>query len=140
VDETGMRANPGASHKDLLSEIWPERRATWPSRGLDAGMQLGEAAQQVIVAQSGLPFVGDPEALADMMQEWMTQTACDGFNLVPAVLPDDLDSVVDTLVPLLRRRKLVRDHYSGSSLREHLGLSRPEGRYTPNAATGARVT
>jgi hypothetical protein len=54
------------------------------------------------------------------------------------VLPDDLDSVVDTLVPLLRRRKLVRDHYIGSGLREHLGLSRPESRYTPNATTGAR--
>jgi FMN-dependent oxidoreductase (nitrilotriacetate monooxygenase family) len=138
LDAPCMRANPAASHNDLLSAIWPEHRAAWPSRGLDAGMQLREAAQQVTVAQTGPRFVGDAEALADMMQEWMEQKACDGFNVVPAALPDDLDSVVDTLIPLLRQRKLVRDHYIGSTLREHLGLSRPESRYTPNAATGAR--
>ncbi len=33
-----------------------------------------------------------------------------------------MDDFVDQVVPLLQRRGLFREHYTGTTLREHLGL------------------
>lgn len=73
-----------------------------------------------------MPFVGTPEQLADMMQDWFEGYACDGFNIMPPVLPGDLDEFVDAVIPVLQERGLFRSEYSGHTLREHLGLTRPE--------------
>jgi N-acetyl-S-(2-succino)cysteine monooxygenase len=78
-------------------------------------------------------FAGTPEQLAELFATWQQRGACDGFNLLPAVLPDDLDRFVDAVVPLLRRRGMVRADYDGETLREHLGLSRPISQYTGRA-------
>lgn len=45
---------------------------------------------------------------------------------MPGYLPDGLDAIVDLLVPELQRRGLVRTEYEGGTLREHLGLPRPD--------------
>ena len=34
-------------------------------------------------------------------------------------------------MPVLRRRGLFREEYTGSTLREHLGLDRPVSQYSP---------
>ena len=74
-------------------------------------------------------FTGTPEQVADTLQEWFEQGAADGFNVMPPVLPGGLDLFVDHVIPELRRRGLFRDEYEGTTLREHLGLERPESRY-----------
>jgi alkanesulfonate monooxygenase SsuD/methylene tetrahydromethanopterin reductase-like flavin-dependent oxidoreductase (luciferase family) len=74
-----------------------------------------------------LRFVGTPLGLVDMFEAWAA--SCDGFNLLPAVLPDDLDGIVDSVIPLARARGLVRAAYDGATLREHLGLVRPRSRF-----------
>lgn len=70
-------------------------------------------------------LVGTPERIADEMQRWVEQGGADGFNLMPPSLPGSLEDVVDQLVPELQRRGLFRREYAGSTLREHLGLTRP---------------
>ncbi|WP_289138020.1 LLM class flavin-dependent oxidoreductase [uncultured Brevibacillus sp.] len=75
-------------------------------------------------------FVGTPAQLADKMEEWFLQKGCDGFNLMPPLLPEGLDVFVDEVVPLLQKRGLFRTEYVGNTLREHLGLLRPANRYT----------
>jgi hypothetical protein len=37
-----------------------------------------------------------------------------------------LQDFVDGVVPILRRRGIFRTSYEGTTLREHLGLARPE--------------
>ncbi|MDR3535750.1 MAG: LLM class flavin-dependent oxidoreductase [Acetobacteraceae bacterium] len=71
-------------------------------------------------------FVGTPETLADHMQTWLTQGGCDGFNLLPAWFPAELDLFVDEAVPILQRRGIYRHDYAGPTLRSHLGLAVPE--------------
>ncbi|GHE72560.1 hypothetical protein GCM10019059_35200 [Camelimonas fluminis] len=44
---------------------------------------------------------------------------------MPDVLPDGLDSFVDTVVPLLREKCIFRQAYTSSTLREHFGLAHP---------------
>jgi alkanesulfonate monooxygenase len=44
-------------------------------------------------------------------------------------LPEGLDDFVDRVVPVLQNRGLFRTEYEGITLRENLGLRRPENRY-----------
>ncbi|WGY01819.1 LLM class flavin-dependent oxidoreductase [Nocardioides sp. QY071] len=71
-------------------------------------------------------LVGSPEQIADSLQEWFTNEACDGIMLVPAHTPDGIEIFVDEVVPILQRRGLFRMEYKGNSLRDHLGLQRPD--------------
>jgi len=78
---------------------------------------------------SGLAMVGTPEIIADQMEEWLMERGCDGFNIMFPYLPEGLDDFVDRVVPVLQKRRLFRTEYEGITLRENLGLPRPENRY-----------
>uniref|UniRef100_A0AAU3H467 LLM class flavin-dependent oxidoreductase n=1 Tax=Streptomyces sp. NBC_01401 TaxID=2903854 RepID=A0AAU3H467_9ACTN len=83
---------------------------------------LEEAAGEPFTSDAAV-FTGTPEGLADLLQEWFQEGGADGFRLRPAVLPDDLDTIVAGLVPALQRRGLFRTAYSARTLRGHLGLA-----------------
>ncbi|WP_138495048.1 LLM class flavin-dependent oxidoreductase [Paenibacillus pinistramenti] len=89
------------------------------------GLSIIELGRRLLGARGHMQFVGTPEQLADLMQEWYEGYGCDGFNIMPPVLPGDLNEFVDHVVPVLQRRGLFREEYEGSTLREHLGLKRP---------------
>ena len=84
-------------------------------------------------------FAGTPEQIADTMEEWFTQGAADGFNVMAPVMPSGLELFVDEVVPLLRKRGLFRSEYAGSTLREHYGLARPENRYSVRGPANAEA-
>jgi FMN-dependent oxidoreductase (nitrilotriacetate monooxygenase family) len=77
----------------------------------------------------GLAFVGTPKTIADEMEEWLTMRGSDGFNVMFPYLPEGLDDFVDKVVPELQRRGLFRREYVGKTLRENLGLPRPQNRF-----------
>jgi FMN-dependent oxidoreductase (nitrilotriacetate monooxygenase family) len=92
----------------------------------------------------GLAFVGTPASIADAMEEWLHTDACDGFNVMFPYLPAGLDDFVDGVVPELQRRGIFRREYEGATLRENLGLPRPENRFfprqtAPRANGGTRI-
>jgi hypothetical protein len=72
---------------------------------------------------------GGPKRIADIFEEWFVGGMADGFILLPPYFPGGLADFVDLVVPELRRRGLFRTEYSGSTLRDHLGLKRPELRF-----------
>ncbi|MFT3853396.1 MAG: LLM class flavin-dependent oxidoreductase [Ilumatobacteraceae bacterium] len=69
-----------------------------------------------------------PGELADTLAAWAAH-GLDGFRLRPAVLPLDLEGIVDGLVPELQRRGLFRTSYDDGLLRERFGLARAPSRY-----------
>lgn len=75
-----------------------------------------------------LQFTGTADELADLLVSW-ADAGLDGFRLRPAALPHDLTRIAGELVPQLQRRGVFREQYRGSTLREHLGLTRPANRY-----------
>ncbi|PPJ32590.1 LLM class flavin-dependent oxidoreductase [Nocardia nova] len=75
-------------------------------------------------------FAGTAEQVADTIQEWFTDGAADGFNVMPAALPSGLERFVDEVVPILQERRLFRTEYEATTLRGHYGLARPENRFT----------
>jgi FMN-dependent oxidoreductase (nitrilotriacetate monooxygenase family) len=81
---------------------------------------------------AGLAFVGTPQSIADEMAIWLREEACDGFTVCLPFLPQGLDDVTQRLVPELQRRGLFRKDYEGTTLREHLGLRRPENQFFPD--------
>jgi alkanesulfonate monooxygenase SsuD/methylene tetrahydromethanopterin reductase-like flavin-dependent oxidoreductase (luciferase family) len=70
-------------------------------------------------------FVGTPQGLADRLVALKEAAGCDGFNILPAVLPDDATAFGTAVVPLLQQRGCRPPQLPGSTLREHLGLPRP---------------
>lgn len=67
-------------------------------------------------------MVGTAEQIADTLQEWVQTGAADGFTVTIDDLHDGMDAFVDQVVPVLRRRGLRPDDYTGTTLRDHLGL------------------
>jgi FMN-dependent oxidoreductase (nitrilotriacetate monooxygenase family) len=87
---------------------------------------LGDLAGHRATLLQGPRFVGTATDVADQMQEWFEADACDGFVIAATHTPGAYEDVVRLVVPELQRRGLFRDRYTGSTLRETLGLPRPE--------------
>jgi hypothetical protein len=60
------------------------------------------------------------------MEEWMEAEACDGFVIAATHVPGAYEDVVRLVVPELQRRGRFRRRYTGSTLRDTLGLARPD--------------
>jgi alkanesulfonate monooxygenase len=99
----------------------------------DGAPTLRELCQKFASARGHFAIVGTPSEVVDVMEDWFTTGACDGFNFVPSYFPGGLDDFVDMVVPELQRRGLYRTAYEGTTLRESLGLPRPESRYAAPA-------
>ena len=78
-------------------------------------------AQGVLLPQ----FVGTAEQVADQIEASFTAGEADGFMVSAAQTPGTFNDFVDAVVPELQRRGLFRTEYTGSTLREHLGLTQP---------------
>jgi len=71
-------------------------------------------------------FVGSPKDVADGMEEWFVNRASDGFVVAASHVPGAYEEFSRFVVPELQRRGLHHLDYKGPTLRENLGLDRPE--------------
>ena len=71
-------------------------------------------------------WVGGPKEIADRIEEWWSAPACDGFVIGPTHQPGGFEDFVKFVIPELQRRGIYRKEYAGTTLRDHLGLARPE--------------
>jgi FMN-dependent oxidoreductase (nitrilotriacetate monooxygenase family) len=78
---------------------------------------------------------GSAETVADTLQHWFEHGAADGFNVMPSHFTEGLQDFVDLVIPILQERGLFRSDYIGTTLRDHLGLSRPERQIWPRASS-----
>jgi alkanesulfonate monooxygenase SsuD/methylene tetrahydromethanopterin reductase-like flavin-dependent oxidoreductase (luciferase family) len=77
---------------------------------------------------------GTPEQIADLIEDWFRDGAADGFNVMPPLLPAQLDAFSAEVIPILQRRGLFRTDYEGTTLREHYGLDWPASAFDPAPA------
>ncbi|BFU45605.1 hypothetical protein KRMM14A1004_38420 [Krasilnikovia sp. MM14-A1004] len=104
-------------HRDPVSTA-----REWRSRAEAGNLSIRDLIIEVTGRQT---FIGSPRTVADQIDDLVQGDAADGFILVPHVVPDGLDEFADTVVPLLQERGVFRTDYTGPTLRDHLGLSRP---------------
>ncbi len=79
-----------------------------------------EIAHHAAIGGRGPVVVGDPRAVADELQSWVTKTDVDGFNLAYAVTPETFADFVELVVPELQRRGAYKSQYAPGTLREKL--------------------
>lgn len=94
----------------------------WRARAEAQNLSTRELIVEVTGRQN---FIGSPATVAADIDRLVQADASDGFILVPHVTPGGLDPFVDRVVPLLQERGVFRTDYTGTTLRDHLGLSRP---------------
>ena len=73
-------------------------------------------------------MIGSVKDVADGLEQWFTERACDGFVVAASHVPGAYEDFVKLVVPELQRRGLYHKDYAGVTLRENLGLARPAGR------------
>ena len=110
---------------DLFPDLPPEALVSRGANHLEAARRERLTLREVLVRSSAsnahLVLIGTPTDVVDEMERWFEGGACDGFNLMPAVMPASLYDFVEMALPELRRRGLFRTEYEGATLRENLG-------------------
>ena len=106
-------------------EGWQSRQALFVELARAERLSIRQLYQRIASARGHLTVVGTPQTIADVMEHWFTTGAADGFNVLAPTLPHGLTDFVQGVIPELQRRGLFRTEYTGTTLREHLGLARP---------------
>jgi N-acetyl-S-(2-succino)cysteine monooxygenase len=104
----------GGSRAQLMNELIARQ----------PGMTLRDLYKHFSGARGHGVVIGTPSDVADFMETWFTEGACDGFNIMPPLYPRDLHRFVDLVIPELQRRGLYRTEYEATTLRGNLGLRR----------------
>jgi len=112
------------SRKQVVAEIVAKERPT-----------VRELLHRLAGARGHRVVAGTPEQIADTIEEWFTRGAADGFNVMPPYYPGGLTDFTEHVVPILQRRGLFRTEYTGTTLRDHLGLPRPENQFAVRQAS-----
>ncbi len=94
-------------------------------------LTLRQLYYRVAAARGHLLLVGTAVQIADVLERWFRAGAADGFNVMPPFFPGQLDAFAESVVPILQERGMVRADYTGTTLRDHLGLRRPDLRREP---------
>ena len=81
------------------------------------------------VTRRGRPreaIVGGPKEIADRLEQWFVERACDGYVVGGTHTPGTFEDFVKFVVPELQRRGIFQKDYKGATLRENLGLPWPQ--------------
>ncbi|CCH46626.1 putative monooxygenase [Wickerhamomyces ciferrii] len=65
-------------------------------------------------------IIGDPLEIADELERWVEEYDVDGFNFWPTSFPNDLEAIVDLLIPELQARGIFHKDYASTTLRENV--------------------
>lgn len=109
------------------------RQALLTQLAQDENLTLAQLGRRIAGGRGHFSVIGTASQIADHWQAWFEQGAADGFNVLVPHLPGGLEDVAYKVVPELQRRGLFRHDYSGTTLREHLGLKRPANRFFDTA-------
>jgi alkanesulfonate monooxygenase SsuD/methylene tetrahydromethanopterin reductase-like flavin-dependent oxidoreductase (luciferase family) len=99
-------------------------------------LPISELAKRVSAGRTSRTIVGTAQDVADELEAWYRAGAADGFVISPPFLPASLEDFVDGVIPILQEKGLFRRAYEGQTLRENLGLARPENLFAANPALG----
>ena len=124
------RARPRRARRSSRASafIYQDRFETvrrWRALAEEKGLSIRGVAAEV---SSRTEYIGTPQQVADALDDFIQNDGADGVVLGGHITPGGIDEFVDKVVPLLQERGSLRTEYTGSTLRENLGLPIPERR------------
>ncbi len=105
-----------------------------------SGHTLEEVLRVLSVGRGHPVVIGTAQQVADVIEQWFLEEACDGFQLQASHYFAGLDAISGKLVPELQRRGLFRTEYPGTTLRESYDLPRPPSRSVRTEEPATRTT
>ncbi|WP_164882474.1 LLM class flavin-dependent oxidoreductase [Paenirhodobacter populi] len=97
-------------------------RDQWERRLREKPMTVRQVYEEISISSGHCVVSGTVETIADHMQTWFENGACDGWNLMEPYFPGGAEDFITKLIPELKRRGLFHTEYEGKTLRESLGL------------------
>ncbi|RZM32305.1 MAG: LLM class flavin-dependent oxidoreductase [Sphingomonas sp.] len=94
-------------------------------KAIEEGWTFADLGRWYGSSLSFAKMIGSPRTVADQMEHWLIEEACDGFVVMPAFMPAGVDRMLRHVVPLLQAQGVFRRDYASSTLRGHLGLAHP---------------
>ncbi|MFT4191320.1 MAG: NtaA/DmoA family FMN-dependent monooxygenase [Comamonas sp.] len=91
----------------------------------EQGLTLAEFGVGYAQSLSFFSPFGTAAEVADQIATWHQGRACDGFVVLPAIMPSGAQAFLSEVVPELQSRGIFRTAYPGRTLRDTLGLARP---------------
>ncbi|WP_431283149.1 LLM class flavin-dependent oxidoreductase [Humitalea sp. 24SJ18S-53] len=107
------QTNGGQGHQNALVD-----------RAIREGLTIRQLYLATVGGRGHWELVGTPEQIVDQMEERVLKGGADGFNVMPP-FPGELKTIIDLVLPELRRRGLFRTEYEGTTLRDSLGFDLP---------------
>lgn len=99
-------------------------------------LTIRQLLPRLAVSRGHMVVFGTGEQIADQMEHWFQNGAADGFNILPPLNDDGIDDFATQVIPHLQRRGLFRTEYTGTTLRDHYGLTRPPSPHRTSATAG----
>ncbi|CCM76806.1 LLM class flavin-dependent oxidoreductase [Rhizobium mesoamericanum] len=121
VPENPPATNAGKSRQALVLDLARRENLT-----------IRQLYLRIAGARGHWQVVGTPDDIADALEERFENYGADGFNIMSPIMPGGLSDFIELVIPKLRRRGLFRHEYEGTTLRENLGLKRPENSLAAN--------
>ena len=96
------------------------------TEGIQSGLRAflaearGKTLRELTSKSSRFALVGTPESVADRLEDVHRYVGGDGFLVVNPVTRRTVSEITDGLIPVLRRRGLIRACYSRAQFRENL--------------------
>ena len=92
-------------------------------------MTVREVYEKLVVSKGHRQLIGTAAEVADDLQEWFEQGGADGFNVMPAQMPDGLNDFAEFVIPELAASRafqngLRRHDASAAPRRAEPGLGR----------------
>ena len=92
-------------------------------------MTLRDLYNLTAAARGHWVLCGSAERVANTLGTWFTTGAADGFNIMPPYFHEGFNIFTELVIPILQERGWFRRSYGGTTLRETLGLQRPNDRF-----------
>lgn len=100
-------------------------------------LTIRETYERFLPSFGHVVMIGDGKSIADLIEDWYTSGACDGFNIHVGYQPDGLEQFVEHVVPELQRRGIYKTEYATGTLREKLGFGVPANPHFSDARKAA---
>ena len=136
-DYTGFDLDAPVPDLPAGVEVFGQYAAAALAQARLEGLSIRELYRMVGGGFWSLRAIGTAADIADLMEEWISTGAADGFNIQPPCVPISAEDFVSLVIPELQRRGLFRHEYEGRTLREHLGLPAAVSRYARGPALTA---